>query len=368
MADSVKKYVDLAGLTEYDRLIKIKIAGDITKAVNDLDVADFALATDSNGVVTIKAIKEVDGKIVVSSDTTKDITLAKVATTGAAGDVSYSNTIDGTAVTNVDDALDALVTSTAGGVASKTVYITQTAGSSSDAYSKRYGIYQGSEGSTSSPDVNEKLVDIDIPKDMVVEDGSVVSIFFDSTDNTLHEGSISGTDVTAAIVGTSGTATAADAGKYIKLVIANSSGTPLYIKATDLVDIYTAAQGASEVQLAISNSNEISASVVAIAASKITHDATTVEAALDIIEGDATTVGSIAKAEADAKAYADTKVAALDTSADIALVAEDASGNVSFTQKINETDGIVGAVSGDKIVLTALSNTEIGNIVNPPTP
>lgn len=83
---------------------------------------------------------------------------------------------------------------------------------------------------------------INIPKDMVVQSGSVVEIFFDSSDNTLHEGSISGTDVTTAIVG-SGTATASDAGAYIKLVIANASSTAIYIKVTDLVDLYTAGNG-----------------------------------------------------------------------------------------------------------------------------
>jgi hypothetical protein len=91
---------------------------------------------------------------------------------------------------------------------------------------------------------------------MVVEDGSVVEIFFDDTDDTLHEGSISGPDVTEAIVGPSGTATAADAGKYIKLVVANTTSTALYIKATDLVDIYTGGTTADGT-IAISASNEI---------------------------------------------------------------------------------------------------------------
>ena len=173
-----------------------------------------------------------------------------------AANVSYSNTIGSVTVTNVDDALDELVSQTAGGVASKTVYITETAGGSSDPYSKRYGIYQGATGSSSSPVPAEKLTDIDIPKDMVVEQGSVVDIVFDDSDDTLHEGTISGPDVTEAIKGPGGTATAADAGKYIKLVIANSTSTTIYIKATDLVDIYT---GGTTVDgtISISASNEI---------------------------------------------------------------------------------------------------------------
>ena len=157
----------------------------------------------------------------------------------SAANVSFDDTTAGTGSNTVQGAIEAIAQAAGGGIATKTVYITETSGGSSDPYSKRYGIYQGANGSSASPVPAEKLGDIDIPKDMVVEEGSVVEIFFDDTDDSLHEGSISGPDVTEAIVGPSGTATAADAGKYIKLVIANSSSTALYIKATDLVDIYT---------------------------------------------------------------------------------------------------------------------------------
>ncbi len=186
----------------------------------------------------------------------KGTTLADVATSGEADDVSFVPGTTGLVSTDVQGALEELAAAAGGGVASKTVYITETAGGSGDPYSKRYGIYQGANGSSASPVPAEKLTDIDIPKDMVVEDGSVVEIFFDDTDDTLHEGSISGPDVTEAIVGPSGTATAADAGKYIKLVIANGTSTALYIKATDLVDIYTGGTTADGT-IAISASNEI---------------------------------------------------------------------------------------------------------------
>jgi hypothetical protein len=153
----------------------------------------------------------------------------------AASNVTYDNTTSELSATNTQSAIDE-VSSNAD---AKAVYMTETPGGSGDLYSKRYGIYQGSAGSSSSPVPAEKLGDIDIPKDMVVESGSVVQIFFDDSDNTLHEGSISGPDVTEAIMGEGVTPTAADAGAYIKLIISNSSSTALYIKATDLIDIYT---------------------------------------------------------------------------------------------------------------------------------
>jgi len=183
----------------------------------------------------------------------------------SATNVPFDDTTAHTGSNTVQGAIESIAQATGGGVAAKTVYITETSGGSGDLYSKRYGIYQGGEGSASSPEPSEKLVDIDIPKDMVVESGSVVDIVFKSSDSTLHEGSESGPDVTTAIKG-SGTATAADAGKYIKLVIANASSTAIYIKVTDLVDLYTGGT-TSDMTISISSSNVItgalSASVLA---------------------------------------------------------------------------------------------------------
>ena len=170
----------------------------------------------------------------------------------AASNVTYDNTTSGLSASNTQSAIDE-VSSNAN---AKAVYITETPGGSGDLYSKRYGIYQGSTGSSSSPVPAEKLGDIDIPKDMVVESGSVVQIFFDDSDDTLHEGSISGPDVTEAIMGEGVTPTAADAGAYIKLIISNSSSTALYIKATDLVDIYTGGTTADGT-VSIDSNNEI---------------------------------------------------------------------------------------------------------------
>ena len=192
------------------------------------------------------------------------------------------------------------------------MYITQTSGSSSDPYSKRYGIYQGANGSSASPVVGEKLADIDIPKDMVVEDGSVVDVVFDDSDNTLHEGSISGTDVTTEIKG-SATATADDAGKYIKLVIANASSSHLWIKATDLVDIYTAEQNATQIQLAIDNNNVISATVVAgsIGATELDTDAVTTAKIVD----ENVTKAKLAQSVQDSLDLADTAIQSTDMTA-----------------------------------------------------
>ena len=382
MANTTKTYLDLAGLTYYDG----KIKGWVNDKVDALDVAEFALASKdgTTNVVTIHGISETNGKIAVGSATANDVALAAVAATGAAADVSYSNTIGSTAVTNVDDALDALVSSTSGGVASKTVYITTTAGGSGDAYSKRYGVYQGSTGSSSSPVVGEHLADIDIPKDMVVEDGEVVDIVYVSTDNSLHEGTASGTDVTAEIKGAGVPATSADEGKYIKLTIANATSSHLWIKATDLVDIYTAASGATQVQLAISASNEISASLVAggvgtteLAASSVTaakmniaahtesQTASTDGLALSVTttNGEVSAVsGSIAANTYEPYGAAATAINALDvTGVDIAKYTAGTLGaadTLVLPATITETDGLIGA-GADTVTLETITQTDI---------
>ena len=101
-----------------------------------------------------------------------------------------------------------------------------------DGYLKTYQIKQG----------GISIGKIDIPKDLVVTSGSVVTAG-------------DGQNGTQAISG----ATAGD--KYIKLVIANQTA-PIYIAVKDLVDVYSAEQNATEVQLTIGNNNEISAEIV----------------------------------------------------------------------------------------------------------
>lgn len=96
---------------------------------------------------------------------------------------------------------------------------------------------------------------IDIPKDLVVTSGQVV-------------------------VNPQGQ----PAGTYIELTIANQAN-PIYINVADLVDAYTAAQSAAQVQLAISNTNEISATIVAgsIGTTELADDAVTTDKLADSI-------------------------------------------------------------------------------------
>ena len=114
-----------------------------------------------------------------------------------------------------------------------TVSIDTSTGGSSDTFVKKYTIKQGASGSQTT------IGTIDIPKDLVVTSGSCVAGTWNNDEFTEGSGT----------------------GHAIKLVIANQTD-PVYINTLDLVDVYTAAQNAAEVQLAINGNNEISASIV----------------------------------------------------------------------------------------------------------
>lgn len=134
------------------------------------------------------------------------------------GDVDALSTTNKTVVGAINEVLAAVVT---GGTAA---VVTVTTDVTSDGALKSYTIKQG-----------ETTVGvIDIPKDMVVEAGEVV---------TNPDGQPAGT--------------------YIKLVLA-SVAEPLYINVGTLVDIYKAKENATQVQLAIDPvTREISATIVA---------------------------------------------------------------------------------------------------------
>lgn len=107
-----------------------------------------------------------------------------------------------------------------GGTGSQVTIDTST---TTEGYLKTYTIKQGTT----------EVGKIDIPKDLVVTSGEVV-------------------------VDPDGQPT----GTYVKLTIANQEA-PVYINVADLVDAYTAQASATQIQLAISDTNEISATIVA---------------------------------------------------------------------------------------------------------
>ena len=229
----MSKYLNFTGLQKYDELIKqyvtnadtvvnarsiktVLVDGDYIKFFKKEnatleDTADYSVAISSSDVVALKAAVEALNTAVGKGE---DGALIPVATTAE----NAAKAVQGDTTSTIKKVEDDLATAKE----DLTVKL-GTAETATEGYLKTYVISQGSA----------EIGKIDIPKDLVVTSGEVV---------TNPEGQPEGT--------------------YIKLTIANQD-EPIYINVKDLIDIYTAAEGAAQVQLAISDRNVISATIVA---------------------------------------------------------------------------------------------------------
>lgn len=200
---------------EQDRRLGV-IEGDYLKAA---DIADFE--TKEN----VKKVSDELGAYKTSNDAAVALKADKSVV-----DAMYTNTQIDTAVQGAKDYAQGLVEA----IPAQTDYTVTCADADYEATTdapafKRHTLTQN--GNT--------ICTIDIPKELVVEAGSVKEV------------AEADKPYAGAVVGD----------KYIELVIANQD-EPIYVPAKDLVDIYTAKDGATEVQVAISNTNEISATLV----------------------------------------------------------------------------------------------------------
>lgn len=159
------------------------------------------------------------GDKTVNGSIKNQINAAQTALEEKIGDISLLSTEDRT---NLVAAINELVEKVGKGPENSTITITTDA--TTEGYLKSYTVKQG-----------ETVVGvIDIPKDMVIQSGRVV------TNPDGH-----------------------DEGTYIELTLANATNDKIYVNVGTLVDIYKAEQNASQVQLNIDSSTRtISATIV----------------------------------------------------------------------------------------------------------
>ena len=360
MADA-KKYLDLQGLTTYDGKIKgyvnekesaldAKITAEknraegvegtltnlttdakdnLVAAINEVDSnADAAAAAAKTVQSDVDALeglvgtlpegaiaKTVTGYIdeaagkVATDLTALDGSLAAVAKSGAAADVSIADESGKITATTVEGALAELAeaisaTSTAGAVTCEK--------SSPDGVAARYIFKQGG--------VEIPNAVVDIPKDMVVESGEVV---------TNPEGQPAGT--------------------YIVLTLANKEENKLYINVTDLIEYVTGGE-TDEIAVAVSAEHVATATVKKIAATKIIYKPSvgetpevSVAAALNDIYDQIGEGGGVA-------AQISTAIAGLDATVNQVGTGENGTG---LTLQVIETDGTLTAVAGSINTITA---------------
>jgi hypothetical protein len=225
----------LTGATEGDVVVA---NADGTVKDGGVKLADLALKSE---ITTLKdgAVKDVEDAIgVLNGDENTDGSVAKTVkdavdvVDGKIGTLADLTTTAKTDLVNAINEVRAAVE--VGGTGSQVTIDTST---TTEGYLKSYTIKQGTT----------TVGTIDIPKDLVVASGEVV-------------------------VDPDGQ----PAGTYVKLTIANQEA-PVYINVADLVDAYTAQASATQIQLAISDTNEISATIVAgsVTATELAADSVT---------------------------------------------------------------------------------------------
>lgn len=246
--------------------------------------------------------------------------------------------------TDVEGALAELAVASAGGVASKTVYL-QDASSGQATYAKVYRLYQGED---SADMTNNTLVGtINVPKDLVVQSGHIVTV-------------TSGVD-------SDGDSTTVADGTYIKLIIQNQTD-PIYINVADLVDAYTGGT-TTEATVSISANNEITVTIVEISGSKLTDGtvtkaklSTAVQGSLDnadsavqsVVEG--STNGTIAVDGVDVNVHG------LGSAAYTASTAYDVAGAADAVLGDSTTDTAATHTVEGLVKKTDAINTAIGNL------
>ena len=288
-----------------------KAAQDAANAAqSDVDALEGLVGTLPEGAIakTVTGyIDEAAGKVAADL-TALDGSLKAVAKSGAAADVSIADEGGKITATTVEGALAELAeaisaTSTAGAVTCEK--------SSPDGVAARYIFKQGG--------VEIPNAVVDIPKDMVVESGEVV---------TNPEGKPAGT--------------------YIVLTLANKEENKLYINVTDLIEYVTGGE-TDEIAVAVSAEHVATATVKKIAATKIIYKLSvgetpevSVAAALNDIYAQIGEGGSVAGQISAA-------IAGLDATVNQVGTGENGTG---LTLQVIETDGTLTAVAGSINTIT----------------
>lgn len=207
--------------------VKLSNAADLAGAITRISANESDIDTIEATLTTLNGADTEDGSI---AKMIKDAVDAVKTQIGAMDNLQ--TTEKGTIVGAINEVLAAVG---AGGTDAQVTIDTST---TTEGMAKSYTIKQGTS----------TVGTIDIPKDMVVSSATIV--------NEDAEG---------------------NQGTFIKMVIANSADV-LYINVGTLVDIYTAAENATQVQLTINQStNEISAAIVAesVTATELAENAVT---------------------------------------------------------------------------------------------
>ena len=200
--------------------IKLSNGSDLAKAVERIAKNEEDIQSINEALDTIQGDENVTGSVKNLIKAAKTELEGKI--TAVDNKVGSLETLETTDKDSIVDAINEVRRSVSAGGTAATISLSE---SDSEDYAKVYTLKQG----------ENTVGTINIPKDMVVKSGTIVT----------EDGE-------------------GNQGTFIKLVLANATNDELYINVGTLVDIYKAAENATQVQLAIdSSTREISATIVA---------------------------------------------------------------------------------------------------------
>lgn len=246
-----QKLIDLDLLTRYDGKIKELMSTEDAKSIK------YVSYDSSTRVVSFFKTEDGTGSAAFTVTLPDTSNFIEKITNGASGNfvvqdangalvdggdsidadkIDYDNTTSGLTATDAQAAIDEIAAQSAGGVASKNIWVEDESAGQSD-YAKVYKIYQCATQNDES--LSTLKGTINIPKDLFIKSASVETV---DTPDVPYSG-------------------AAVGDKYIDIEVQNQQAH-LYVPCNSLVDEYTAEQNASQIQLAIDGNNVISGEIV----------------------------------------------------------------------------------------------------------
>lgn len=327
------------GTVKYDGT-DVKVHGLGSAAYEDRTFLDASIADAKKaGTDAQTAVNTLSGKVgTVPADQTVIglINEAKKAGTDAQASVNALDTRvgvipSGSSATTVIDYVDKKIEA----IPEQTDYSLTITNPTSTTYAQVYEFKQ----------LNKTIGTINIPKDMVVQSGTVE------------------TKTTSGAWG--------EAGTYLHLVLANAENSSIYINVGDLIEYVSAGSGENDaIQISISADHKVSASVkngsitLAMLAEAVKTEINKAHTHANKAELDKIAVGDKAKWDAmqgNAETYTDTqiaeKIATLDGSA---IATAEADGKISVLTGVEEVDGKISKKS--EATLAKIAKT--GNVAD----
>lgn len=327
------------GTVKYDGT-DVKVHGLGSAAYEDRTFLDASIADAKKaGTDAQTAVNTLSGKVgTVPADQTVIglINEAKKAGTDAQASVNALDTRvgvipSGSSATTVIDYVDKKIEA----IPEQTDYSLTITNPTSTTYAQVYEFKQ----------LNKTIGTINIPKDMVVQSGTVE---------------------THAEAGAWG-----EAGTYLHLVLANAENSSIYINVSDLIEYVSAGSGENDaIQISISADHKVSASVkngsitLAMLAEAVKTEIDKAHTHTNKAELDKIATGDKAKWDAmqgNAKTYTDNKIAEKIATLDgSATATAEADGKISVLTGVKEVDGIISKES--EAILAKIAKT--GNVAD----